>query len=71
MDIIKKKCQNCNKKPGLLTTCKFCESKYCFNCLQFEIHRCEGLVVMKEKKRRSLEGKLESERCVKPKIDRI
>lgn len=73
IDTIKKKqkCHSCKKKSGLLTPCKFCDKKFCFNCIQYEVHGCEETETMKETKRRHLQDKLESEKCVRVKIESI
>ena len=67
----KRKCDNCKKKPGMLTECKYCTSPFCFNCLQVEIHNCDNMCDMKELKLSLLKDKLESEKCVKKKIQTI
>lgn len=69
--ITKKKCESCKKKPGILSTCYYCQSIYCFNCLQQEIHSCVNILVMKEDKRDLLKQKLEAEKCVRIKISPI
>ncbi len=67
----KQKCVNCKKKPGMLTECKYCNRAFCFNCLQVEIHSCDNLCDMKESKLTLLKDRLESEKCVKRKIQTI
>jgi predicted nucleic acid binding AN1-type Zn finger protein len=67
----KNKCNHCNRKPGILSTCKYCQSHYCFNCLQHEVHSCPNLVAMKEEKKTILVKKLEEEKCVKKKLVEI
>ena len=66
-----KKCENCKKKQGLLTSCKYCIYQFCFNCLQQEIHNCVKIKDMKSDKLLRLKQKLESEKCVREKIQHI
>lgn len=63
-----KRCASCKKKPGLLNTCSYCKSLYCFNCIQIEIHNCEKQNDMKIHKLTQLKDKLELEKCIKDKI---
>lgn len=67
----KQKCVHCKRKPGMLTECKYCTYAYCFKCLQVEIHECNNLCDMRENKVFLLKKKLESEKCVKEKIQII
>tara|TARA_Y100000389_G_scaffold176904_1_gene188754 strand:- start:360 stop:584 length:225 start_codon:yes stop_codon:yes gene_type:complete len=67
----KQKCAHCKRKPGMLTVCKYCIGAFCFNCLQVEIHECNNMCDMKESKLILLKEKLESEKCVKEKIQMI
>ena len=69
--ITKKKCESCKRKPGILSTCYYCQSIFCFNCLQQEVHSCVNILLMKEDKRHSLQQKLENEKCVRYKISQI
>nr|QOI90382.1 hypothetical protein HWQ62_00245 [Pyramimonas orientalis virus] len=67
----KSKCGKCNKKPGILSTCKYCSTNFCFNCLQQEVHSCKNIEGMKCDKLIILKRKLEEEKCVKTKVQRI
>lgn len=69
--ITKQKCHKCLRKPGILSQCKYCDEKFCFNCLQQEIHMCGNLESMKSDKFNILKRKLEYERCVSKKIQSI
>jgi predicted nucleic acid binding AN1-type Zn finger protein len=66
-----KKCEQCKRKEGLLTTCKYCKYSFCFNCIQQEIHHCLNIEDMKKDKLLQLKLTLEREKCVKSKIIQI
>ena len=67
----KKRCNNCSRKPGLLSNCKYCDHSYCFACIQQEVHLCKGLDAMKREHLNRLSEKLHNERVVKRKIEVI
>lgn len=67
----KNKCSKCSKRKCMRTLCKYCSESFCFNCLQQEVHGCNGIRVMIEEKQTLLKSKLEAERCVKRKIECI
>lgn len=60
---IKKRCANCRAKRPLLDRCKYCDADFCFSCIQFEIHACEGYERMRDDKKGVLSKRLNSERC--------
>lgn len=64
-----KRCHSCSKKKSLLTACKYCKHSFCFSCLQQEVHECENLEEMKMEKHKLLKNRLESERCIKRKLE--
>jgi hypothetical protein len=67
----KRKCFFCSRRKCLLSECKYCKESYCFNCLQQEVHECKHLDKMIKDKQMLLKSKLESERCIKRKIECI
>jgi len=36
------RCSFCSKKSGVCLNCSRCEKELCTNCIQLEIHECEG-----------------------------
>ena len=60
---IKKRCANCHAKRPLLDRCKYCDADFCFSCIQFEIHACEGYERMRDDMKNVLKKRLISERC--------
>lgn len=67
----KNKCFKCSKRKCMRTLCKYCSEYFCFKCLQQEVHACKGIQMMINDKLTLLKSKLESERCVKRKIECI
>ena len=60
---IKRRCTNCRAKRALLDRCKYCDADFCFSCIQFEVHDCEGYERMRDDKKGVLQDRLNKERC--------
>lgn len=71
LSINKTKCLSCKRKISLTCSCKFCKNIFCFSCLQPEIHNCTELNTMKHVFLESLNEKLQKEKCVSTKVQKI
>lgn len=72
INISKKKCFNCKKsKTAFKLECKYCKEMLCCNCIQPEIHNCSKIHNMKSEKISILKRRLDDEKCVGSKIQRI
>lgn len=69
--ITKNKCFNCKKRKTISSSCKYCNNDFCISCIQQEIHLCERFADLKRQKQFDLATRLENERCVKRKIEKI
>lgn len=67
----KSRCTNCLKPRGILTDCKYCSNKYCFSCIQLEIHNCKNIQNCRDISKSNLDIKLQSERTIAIKIAAI
>lgn len=67
----KSRCTNCLKRRGILTDCKYCSNKYCFSCIQLEIHNCKNIQNCRDISKSNLDIKLQSERTVAIKVAAI
>ena len=64
----KSRCGNCSKRRGILTDCKYCSNKYCFSCIQLEIHNCSNIQNCRDISKSNLNIKLQSERTIAIKV---
>ena len=72
IEISKHKCICCKKsKTSFRLNCKYCDIPFCCKCIQPEIHDCLNINKMKVELHTSLKRKLDSEKCVGKKIQRI
>ena len=72
MSSLKCRCHQCKKKMGSIDfSCKFCEHKFCSNCLQPECHKCSNLINCQKKCKDLLYDQLLSNKCVKSKLTKI
>ena len=72
VNISKKKCMYCLKsKTAFKLECKYCKHVLCCNCIQPEIHECKELQSIKSEKLLSLKRRLDNEKCVGLKIQKI
>lgn len=70
--IVKSRCNKCRKKlGGFKFECKFCSCEYCTNCLQPEYHDCSELITCQTKCKDLLNNQLLSNKCIKPKLEKI
>lgn len=68
----KNKCFKCFKKTGLnVFICKYCNHKFCSNCINLEIHICKFLDNKKNDELNNLKKKLENEKYVSNKFNKI
>lgn len=68
----KNKCFKCLKKTGLnFFICKYCNHKFCSNCINLEIHICKFLDNKKNDELNNLKKKLENEKYVSNKFNKI
>lgn len=69
---VKTQCNKCRKKSGgFKFKCKFCSCDYCIKCLQPEYHDCSNLVICQSKSKEILKNQLLSNKCIKPKVEKI
>jgi len=72
INISKKKCTYCKKsKTAFKLECKYCKQILCCNCIQPEIHECVELQNIKSEKLLCLKRRLDHEKCVGFKIQKI
>jgi hypothetical protein len=69
--LTKQKCAHCCRKSTMNQNCKYCENVFCFSCLQQEVHECKNISVMIQEKQTTLSNKLQKEKCVGLKIQKI
>lgn len=70
--VIKKtKCLSCKRKVSLTRSCKFCDNSFCFSCLQPEIHDCTEINTMKNIGLELLNIKLQNDKCISAKVQKI
>lgn len=67
----KSRCTNCLKKRGILTDCKYCSNKFCFSCIQLEIHNCPNIQNCRDISKSNLDIKLQNERTIAIKVAAI
>ena len=72
INISKKKCLNCKKsKTAFKIECRYCKEMLCCDCIQPEIHKCKEIHSMKSEKLLNLKRRLDDEKCVGLKIQKI
>lgn len=64
------RCDYCKKK-SIPLKCKWCENNYCSKCIMLEIHNCIHLSNCKIESIKNLQNKLEKEKTVDIKINKI
>lgn len=70
--ISKKKCFNCKKsRTAFKLECRYCKEMLCCDCIQPEIHKCKEIHSMKSEKLLNLKRRLDDEKCVGLKIQKI
>ena len=67
---LKKRCQqvDCTSPALRNLNCSLCAGQFCSKHRLLEQHACSGLANCKDQLRRANQAKLESERCVAPKV---
>lgn len=67
---LKKRCQqsDCTSPALRNLNCSLCAGQYCAKHRLLEQHACSGLASCKDELRRANQAKLESERCVAPRV---
>lgn len=67
---VKKRCQQSDCTAAALRNlnCSLCAGQFCAKHRLLEQHACSGLASCKDELRRANQAKLESERCVAPKV---
>lgn len=67
---LKKRCQqsDCTAPALRNLNCSLCAGQFCSKHRLLEQHACSGLASCKDELRRANQAKLESERCVAPKV---
>ena len=64
------KCNFCKKK-SITLDCKWCKNNYCSRCILLEIHNCEYITNCKLESIKNLENKLQKEKTIDIKINKI
>ena len=65
------KCEHCVRKNHLLFECKFCNYHYCSKCVQYEIHECDNITIVKDVYSKQNEQCLYNNSCKKRKLEKI
>ena len=48
------RCKHCSKRSGVYLSCEQCGKNLCTNCIQLEIHNCDGYLNKIDELKRNL-----------------